>query len=195
MTAILLSAQDAANNAQNSANDNKVNIEVNSSKIDILDKSIRSLVVHKDANGEYQSSMIQDETGWHFDITSITNDISKTLTGLNSAAQAIENNSNTIEGVQSDIDDIAAKTAYITISQKDGNPYMELGSTTNAFKLGISNTSIDFMDGTSRVAYISNQNLYIERSIIKNELQIGEGTKFIWKKRANGNLGLRWESE
>lgn len=189
------SAQDAANNAQNSANDNKVNIEVNSSKIDILDKSIRSLVVHKDANGEYQSSMIQDETGWHFDITSITNDISKTLTGLNSAAQAIENNSNTIKGVQSDIDDIAAKTAYITISQKDGNPYMELGSTTNAFKLGISNTSIDFMDGTSRVAYISNQNLYIERSIIKNELQIGEGTKFIWKKRANGNLGLRWESE
>lgn len=188
-------AQNAANNAQNSANDNKVNIEVNSSKIDILDKSIRSLVVHKDANGEYQSSMIQDETGWHFDITSITNDISKTLTGLNSAAQAIENNSNTIEGVQSDIDDIAAKTAYITISQKDGNPYMELGSTTNAFKLGISNTSIDFMDGTSRVAYISNQNLYIERSIIKNELQIGEGTKFIWKKRANGNLGLRWESE
>lgn len=188
-------AQDAANNAQNTANDNKVNIEANSSKIDILDKSIRSLVVHKDANGEYQSSMIQDETGWHFDITSITNDISKSLTGLNSAAQAIENNNNAIEGVQSDIDDIAAKTAYITISQKDGNPYMELGSTTNAFKLGISNTSIDFMDGTSRVAYISNQNLYIERSIIKNELQIGEGTKFIWKKRANGNLGLRWESE
>lgn len=189
-------AQDAANNAQNTANDNKVNIEANSSKIDILDKSIQSLVVHKDASGEYQSSMIQDETGWHFDITSITNDISKSLTGLNSAAQAIENNSNAIEGVQSDIDDIAAKTAYITITQtEDGNPYMELGASSNDFKLGISNTSIDFMDSSTVVAYVSNQQLYIGRATVKNEFKIGEGGGFVFKKRANGNMGIRWEDD
>ena len=73
-----------------------------------------------------------------------------------------------------------------------GSPCIELGKSDNQFKLRITNTSIDFMEGSSRIAYIDNQTLYIERAVIKNELQIGEGTGFIWKKRSNGNMGLRW---
>lgn len=189
------SAQDTANNANNQANANKESIATMNSSITQLSNSIVNLVSYKDANGERHSSMTQTTDGWTFDITSITNDISKSLTGLNSAAQAIENNSNAIEGAKSDIDDITKKTSYINITEKNGNPYMELGASSNDFKLGISNTSIDFMDSSTVVAYVSNKQLYIDTATVKNEFKIGEGGGFVFKRRANGNMGIRWESD
>ena len=94
------------------------------------------------------------------------------------------------------MDDISEKTAYIIMAtDSEGNPCIELGKEGNDFKVRISNTSVDFMEGTSRIAYVSNSSLFIEKAIIKNELQIGEGSGFIWKTRSNGNMGLRWVEE
>lgn len=76
-------------------------------------------------------------------------------------------------------------------------PYIELGDET-AFKVLITNTQIKFMDGTTAPAYISNKKLYIERAQVKDELQVGDETDagidgiFVWKVRANGNMGLTW---
>lgn len=74
-----------------------------------------------------------------------------------------------------------------------GDPCIELGKSDNDFKVRITNTSIDFMEGGSRIAYLSNSTLYIEKAVIKNQLQIGEGSGFVWKTRSNGHMGLRWE--
>ena len=73
-----------------------------------------------------------------------------------------------------------------------GNPCIELGKEGDPFKVRITNTSMDLLEGTSRIAYISNKCLYIQKAIIKDELQIGEGAGFVWKRRSNGNAGIRW---
>lgn len=77
-------------------------------------------------------------------------------------------------------------------TNENGAPCIELGKTGNAFKVRITNTSVDFIQGSSKIAYVSNQALFIEKAIIKSELQIGEKRGFIWKTRSNGNMGLRW---
>lgn len=73
-----------------------------------------------------------------------------------------------------------------------GQPALILGQSDSDFKLRITNTSMDFFDGSEIVAYISNQALYITKVIIKNELQIGEFEGFVAKKRSNGNVGVSW---
>ena len=75
-----------------------------------------------------------------------------------------------------------------------GSPCLELGKQGNPFKLRITNTSIDFMQGTERIAYITNRQLYIQSSVVTDEMKIGASSGFIWKKRSNGNMGLRWEA-
>ena len=58
--------------------------------------------------------------------------------------------------------------------------------------MAISNTSIDFLEGTDKIAYISNKQLYIYSSVVTDELKIGDSTGYIWKRRANNHLGLRY---
>ena len=99
----------------------------------------------------------------------------------------------TISNLNDLANDLSEKTAYITMTtDEEGNPCIELGKSDNEFKVRITNTSIDFMQGGLKMAYFSNNSLYIEKAIIKNELQIGEGNGFIWKTRSNGHLGLRY---
>lgn len=74
-----------------------------------------------------------------------------------------------------------------------GDPCIELGKTDNLFKLRITNTAIDFLEGSARIAYANNNTFYSEK-IITNELQVGTTDGFVWQKRPNGNLGLTYIS-
>ena len=77
---------------------------------------------------------------------------------------------------------------------EEGKPCIELGKDGNdTFKVRITNTSIDFLDGTSKIAYINNQSLYIEKAVIKSELQIGE--KKILKEFYTVLYGLQGQME
>ena len=78
--------------------------------------------------------------------------------------------------------------------QETGSPCIELGKSDNEFKLRITNTSIDFMQGAQRIAYITNQSLYIQSSVVTDEMKVGDESGYIWKKRSNGNMGLRYVS-
>ena len=69
-------------------------------------------------------------------------------------------------------------------------PCIELGQRDSDFKMVITNTRILFLEGDTIPAYINNQALNIDKAVIDNELQIGG---FVWKKRANGNVGLMWK--
>lgn len=73
---------------------------------------------------------------------------------------------------------------------QNGQPCIELGEKDSGFKLRITNTEIQFADGTIIPAYISNERLMIEQAEVKDELQIGG---FVWRKRSNGNMGISWK--
>lgn len=82
------------------------------------------------------------------------------------------------------------KTEYISVgTDDDENPYIELGKKDSDFKLRITNEKLEFYDGSSTPAYISNQKLMIRKAEVIDEMQFGN---FVWRKRPNGNMGLIW---
>ena len=95
-----------------------------------------------------------------------------------------------LNGSPHSIADVGLLGEYIHIGTYEGEPCIELGETDSDFKLLITNTRILFMEGSSVPAYVTNQSLHIEKAVIEEELQQGE---FVWKARANGNLGLIWK--
>lgn len=169
--------------------------ETNSDRITLSETAYRQLVdsistLVTDANGN--SMMTQTSTGWTFNMSAIESTLNQAANELNSVSGEVDGISDTISKLESLAGDLAQKTAYITMTTDEtGAPCIELGKSDNPFKLRITNTSIDFMDGSAKVAYVSNQTFLIERAVVKNELQIGENSGFAWKIRSNGNFGLR----
>ena len=182
-------AQTAADNAQSTADSTESRVTVAESTIQQLSDSIAMLVV--DENGE--SMMTQTSDGWRFDMGSINSQLNDAKDQLGNLAGTVNQVGETIGNLNDLANDLSEKTAYITMTTDDSDkPCIELGKSDNDFKVRITNTSIDFMEGSSRIAYLSNRSLYIETAIIRNELQIGEGTGYVWKKRSNNHMGLRW---
>ncbi len=182
-------AQDAADDANQKADATENRVTVAESAIAQLNNAISMLITDENGN----SMMTQTSDGWRFDMSDISTNINQAIEQLNKLSGSVDGIDNTIEQLNSLINELGTKTAYIVMTTDDsGSPCIELGKSDNDFKVRITNTSVDFMDGSSRVAYVSNQALYIEKAIIKDELQIGEGSGFVWKRRANGNMGLRW---
>lgn len=183
--------QQAANDANAAATDANNRVTEAESRLEILSDSISSLVT--DENGT--SLMEQTSDGWTFNIGSIQTAISDAAEQISSVGSDLDQAEQVINETKSLVEALDQKTAYIQMSQdEEGNPLLILGRTDNDFRVQISNTSVDFMQGSSRVAYVSNRSLYIETAVIKNELRIGEAPGFIWKTRDNGNMGLRWEA-
>lgn len=93
--------------------------------------------------------------------------------------------------------DIVNLTDAIAIGKYNDEPCIILSQSGSDFKLLITNTRIIFTDGASVPAYITNESLNIGKAIIENELQVGsdddEDGTWVWKKRANGNIGLQWK--
>ena len=182
-------AQNSANQAQSTADSTQSRVTIAESTIQQLSNAISSLIV--DENGE--SMMTQTSDGWRFDMSLINSQLSNAANQLNDLAGDLGQIDQSINNLNNLANDLTAKTAYIIMTTDDsGAPCIELGKSDNPFKLRITNTSIDFMEGSTRVAYIDNQTLYIEKAVVKNEFQIGEGSGYIWQKRANNHLGLRW---
>lgn len=182
-------AQQSADEAQTTADSNEVRLTVSESTIEQLSNSISMLVTDENGN----SMMTQTSDGWTFSIGEIEKTLDDTANSLNDLSGSVHEIDSTISNLNDLVDDLSEKTAYIIMTtDEEGNPCIELGKEGNPFKVRITNTSVDFMDGSSRIAYVSNKALYIERAIIKDELQIGESEGFVWKRRTNGHLGLRW---
>ena len=177
-----------ADEALSKATDNESKVTISMTKIEQLDDQISALVTDENGN----SLMIQDSSGWHFNIGAIQNTLNNTVKDLSGLTGDMEDAQTLLDTTKGMADALEKKTAFIDLTTVNGQPAILLGQTNSKFKLRITNTSIDFLEGTEAVAYISNQNLYITRAIIKNEIQIGDGTGWVLKRRPNGNLGLRW---
>ena len=137
--------------------------------------------------------MTQTSSGWMFNMDSISKAIDEAKYELSSMSTDIDSAKDSVNKLDSLAKDLSNKTAYIVMTVDDnGKPCIELGKESDPFKVRVTNNSVDILDGTSNVTYVSDQSLFIEKAIIKSELQIGEGSGFVWKKRSNGNMGLRW---
>ena len=98
-----------------------------------------------------------------------------------------------VDNVEKNINYLAEKTEYISVgTDDDENPYIELGKKDSDFKLRITNEKLEFYDGSSTPAYISNRKLMIKKAEVIDELRFGN---FVWAKRPNGNMGLTWGEE
>lgn len=182
-------AQDAADNALASCDSLETRVTTSESTIRQLADSISMLIT--DENGS--SLMTQTSTGWTFNIGGIADTLSQTANGLTDVSGDIDGINSAITNLNGLLNDIADKTAYIIMTTDDnGDPCIELGKEDNDFKVRITNTSVDFLQGSSPIAWINNNSLYIEKAIVRNELQIGESPGFVWKTRSNNNMGLRW---
>lgn len=164
--------------------------EVAESFIEQTANSLSALI--KDKNGSSLMSFDSTSATWSFNTSVLENNISDAKDAGDKAQKTANEANSLAKDLKNLLNDIQDKTAYITMTTYNGQPCIELGKTDNNFKVRITNSSVDFLDGSTRVAYVSNNQLYIDKAVVKNEFQIGEGTGFVWKKRSNGNMGLRW---
>lgn len=185
-------AQTTADDAMATADSIGARVTASEASFQLLSDSISSLITDENGN----SLMTQTSTGWVFNIGGITKTLSDTAAGLNDLSGDVDGINTAISNTNSLLDDITAKTAYITMATDDsGAPCIELGKDGNDFKVRITNTAVEFLQENSPIAWINNNSLYIEKAVIRNELKIGDGAGFVWKTRLNGNMGLRWVDE
>lgn len=92
-----------------------------------------------------------------------------------------------IEGVSGDLD---AYKEEIREYIRFVGAMIELGKSNSRFKAQLSNESLDFMDGSTVVSRISNQQMMITDANIKNSLTLGG---FAFEPRSNGSLSLVWK--
>lgn len=151
-----------------------------------LSESIMTLVT--DGNGE--SLMVQTETGWTFSTAQIQSIVDDTSENLNKLTDDMGDANAAIGALQQAVSDLGILSDYVKIGVYENEPCIELGESDSDFKLMITNTRIMFMEGSGMPAYVSNQSLHIKKAVVEEELQQGE---FVWKARANGNLGLIWK--
>lgn len=186
----------AISNVENTFNDSladttsnlNTRIEAAQSTISQLSNMISHLVT--DENG--QSLMTQTSDGWTFNMSSINGNLKAIEDAMVNIKDDQDDSNNALQKLTDLVDSVTKKTAYITLSTDDnGDPCIELGKSDNPFKVRITNTAIDFLEGSTKIAYANNNTFYSVKIIVE-ELQIGVGPGFVWKTRENGNCGLSW---
>ena len=186
-------ALEDADTALATSKDNTDRIESAEATIQQLADSISSLVRK---NGQRQEA----DGLWYFDISEIEKNVSDTANGLSDLSGLVYTANGEIDVLKSTAAALQERTEYVR-SYTDANdqPCLELGEGDSVFKVRITNTEIQFAEGTAVPTRINRNMLIIEKAMVKNELQFGdeedEGISgvWIWKRRANGNLGLMWK--
>lgn len=162
-----------------------------------LAESISMLV--RDGNGG--SMLRQDVNGlWYFNIGGLEKSLSDTSNSLDDLTGIVRDANGEIDVLKSTAAALQGKTEYVrSYTDENGQPCLELGEGDSTFKVRITNTEIQFVEGTAIPARVNRQMLIIEKAMVRSELQIGDDNDstvngvWIWKRRANGNLGLMWK--
>lgn len=179
-------AQDSADAAQDKAESTDERVSVAETLIQQLSDSISMIVT--DENGS--SLMTQTESGWTFSMAEINTALNDVSNSLDTLQQGVGDTSNTVNVLEQAVADLGVLAEYIKVTTYEGEPCIELGDLESDFKLLITNTRIMFLEGSGVPAYINNQSLYINKAVVKEEMQQGG---FVWKVRSNGNMGLMWK--
>lgn len=154
------------------------------SQINMLVGTISTLVTDSDG----ASMMTQTEDGWTFSMGSTLDQVQSTIEALQALQGQVSTNGGDITALQNSVKGLSDMAAYVRVITSGSSPVIELGNS-SGFKVQITNTSINFMDGTTIPAYINNEALQIKKAEVQEELRFGN---FVWMRRANGNMGLLW---
>ena len=167
--------------------DTNIQITEAQSSIEQLSNMIANLVT--DANGG--SLMTQTPDGWTFNMSTITSNLDTIKNEMANMSSEHSETNNALENLTQLVNDVTNKTAYITMStDENGDPCIELGKSDSDFKVRITNTAIDFLEGSTRIAYVNNNTFYATKIMARDGVQIGAGPGFEWRVRENGNMGL-----
>lgn len=172
--------------AQATANDADEKASNAQTMIAQLTESISMLVT--DGNGT--SLMTQTEDGWTFSTAAIQNSVNDISEALDSLTTEVGDVGSAVDILQQAVTDLGEIAEYVYITAYENEPCIELGETDSEFKLRITNTRMMFSEGSTILAYFTNQAFNSKKVVIEEELQQGE---FVWKVRSNGNLGLTWK--
>ena len=179
--------QETATGANNTASDNASRLDSAESIIQQLINKISMLVTDADGTSLWEQTA---DSGWTFSMAQTQMDV-ETLQGLlNDLDEELSGIDSTVDVLKSALVDIESSIEWVKVTTYEDEPCIALGETDTGFRLLITNTRIMFVEGTSVVAYISNQALNIKKAVIEEELQQGP---FVWKVRSNGNMGLLWK--
>ena len=155
------------------------------SSVEILRDSLSLMV--QDENGA--SLMEQTETGWIFSMGETLTQLQDAANTLRELSENVDNQGGSIEALEHVVTGLEELSNYVRITTVGDEPAIELGNE-SSFKVRITNTAIQFMDGTTVPAYVSNQSLKIEKAEVEQELTFGG---FSFAERSNGNMGLMWK--
>lgn len=177
-------AIDGSNRANSDAANALGMIVETEARIAKLEDSIAMMV--QDENGN--SLMQQTGSGWIFSTKTIAEQLKEIAQDTaNTEAGKVQSNLDILRG------EVAAQdvTDYLIIGKDSNNKTtLELGATDGSSRLALTNDRIQFSKpGDYTPAYITSDKLYIEEAEVTNELRFGN---FVWKKRANGNMGIMW---
>lgn len=182
----LSDVDETAKDAQSTAGAATERVSVAESTIQQIADAIAMLIT--DDSGA--SLMTQTENGWTFNMAQISQTLDAATTDINALSESLGGVDSLIKALQQSVGDLGILTDYVIVTTYKNKPCIELGESENQFKLRITNTEIQFVDGTAIPAYITNKKLMIEQAEVKDELQFGG---FVWKTRSNGNMGLMWK--
>ena len=136
--------------------------------------------------------MTQTSNGWTFNISSvmdIMNENSELISDLSAAVTSANGDITELQGV---VDKLNTTSDYVRVVTYNSQPCIELGEADNLFRIRITNTAIEFVNGSTIMASMSNDKLYINKAEVLTEIRFGS---FVWACRANGNFGLMWRGD
>ena len=121
----------------------------------------------------------------------VSNEVSGAYSDLSTQIGGVQDNLNSFEALYNLWKD--ELDLYVQIASNG----IILGNRTgtNNFKVHITNTEMGFYDGTKKVAYLSNNRLYITDAEIINKLSLGSPAKGYFSfepNTSNGNLSLKY---
>lgn len=158
-------------------------------QIQVLDTAITAEVTERTTQGAALQDGITDNSQGIIDLrSSLTQTATSLEATLSSAITTLE-----------EYADAAADTAatdlanelltYIRYYQSGGTGVLELGDNASGYVAKLTDTELGFYDGDTKVAYISNNKLYITNAEITGNLQIG---KYQWITDSTGRMSLKW---
>lgn len=172
----------ATTDLANTVNDRLSEVELT---IDSIADSISMLV--QDENGF--SLMEQKETGWVFSMGETITKLQQAMDDLTALETELDNKGGDITALQNVVSGLEELNSYVKITTENSEPCIELGNN-GSFKVRITNTGIQFIDGTTIPAYVTNESLKIGKAEVEDELTFGG---FAFAERSNGNMGLFWK--
>jgi hypothetical protein len=79
--------------------------------------------------------------------------------------------------------------SYVESDTGEQLPCVELSESDSDFKMRLTNKKASFMDGVNDSTNIDSDGVETENLRVKHDIRHYD---FVWRRRANGNLGLMW---